>query len=315
MLFSPSVRDTIIKEIIEAIVRFQLIITPREFLDFIYSIMIGNDLDSYEEKDDLLKNLLPSLLFQGGDNLILKAISKLDPIRYSNLTHNQMLAGLFTSCSIPDDIKNLIQTAGAPDYVITRLNSFYRNNGRNLDATTKFIFRLYHLLSYHSESDDYKSFISMLPKFLMQDHKALSDLYETVGCVLPRHFGSFYDKSNMIPLSIQGGMFKLFTNLTLSPELIESSFNPAHPARFPLHITLSWRVRDKCIKLKVDYQLFRYLVDLKKGRLITDNERNSRFGTFIRDLASFSNNDEVTIVKYNGTEIKLSKIFESVRLS
>ena len=317
LLRMPNIRETIVKTIIEAIFRFKLIITPREFFDFIYSIIICKDLDNYNEKVDQFKVLLPTLIYNGNNNIILSAISKLDPIIYSNSDHDKMLSVLFTSYDIPQDLYKEFLNLHIPEAVIEIINNHYHNNGRELEATTKFVFSLYHLLLYHSESNVYKDFIELLPKVLLNDKEKLLHLYEITGRAIPRHFGSFYEKNNIVPLNIQGSKYKLFTYLNLKPKLVESQFNINHPSNFPLYVTLHWQIDNEIISLKVDYQLYSYLFDLDSGRLVTsfDNEKNLAFNTFVNNLAEYSNHEEMTIVKFNGTERKLQLILGDVRLS
>lgn len=316
ILQSPQVRDALVRGIIEAIVRFKLIITPREFLDFIYCIMIPRGLENYDVQQDYYKTLLPSLLFCGGTNLIQRAFAKLDPIVYSSTDHDKKLAELFTSYAIPVDIESAMRDARIPECIIDRINKFYQNNGRQLDVTTKFVFRLFHILSYHSESCVYTNFMRLLTKIFNHDLDAYAEIFEMVGRALPRHFGSFYEKSNMIPLGVQGGEYKLFANLELDPQPIDSQFNSDHPSRFPLWFNMKWRAGGDVICLKVDYQLYSYLDDLNLGRLVTgyENERDLAFSTFVRRLADKANMAEVTIVKSSGAEKKLQESFGKVRL-
>ena len=78
LLSIPEIRNCIVMTIIEAIVRYKMKITPREFLDFMYSIMVYPQ--EYKEKKDFYEALLPTLLYCGSENMIQKAISKLDPL-------------------------------------------------------------------------------------------------------------------------------------------------------------------------------------------------------------------------------------------
>ena len=150
LLMIPEVRETIVRTIIEAIIRFKLAITPREFLDFIYSILISKTLLGYEEKSNFYEALLPTLLYTGGENAILEAVSKLDPMKHSSTQHDADLSMLFTSNKIPHGfIPQLVSGYIVPQELLTRTNQFYSNNGRDVERTTKFLFRLKHLLSYH----------------------------------------------------------------------------------------------------------------------------------------------------------------------
>ena len=93
LLSIPDIRNCIVMTIIEAIVRYKMIITPREFLDFIYSIMVYPQ--EYKEKRDFYEALLPTLLYCGRENMIQKAISKLDPLKQSSTEHDKQLSVLF----------------------------------------------------------------------------------------------------------------------------------------------------------------------------------------------------------------------------
>lgn len=196
LLSIPEIRNTIIMTVIEAVVRFKMIITPREFLDFMYSIMVYPK--EYKEATDFYEALLPSLLYCGGDNMIQKAICKLDPLKQSSTEHDRQLSVLFTSYSIPQNYFDSVQLASLPEELIKRTNEFYSNNGRDIERTTKFIFRLKHLLSYHTECTVYDSYMGILNGIYNKNSHTMKEIYDFVAKAIPRHCGSYYEKSNMI---------------------------------------------------------------------------------------------------------------------
>lgn len=317
ILESYPVRDAIVKLIIEAIIRFKLIITPREFLDFVYSIMVYHSSEPYEEKRDFFKALLPTLLFEGGTNPIQRAISRLDPVVCSSTKHDNSLGELFTSYAIPERIRDEMRDVRIPDSLLDRVDVFYSNNGRDIEATTKFVFRLWHTLDYHSESAVYTKFVRLLAQVLDKQEDAYIQLYELVSRSIPRHFGSFTENTRMIPLNVQGGKYKLFATINLAPQEIVTQFVPHRPSRFPLFFYLRWAVDGKTIGLKFDYQLFEYLSELDQGRLVTtyENDKNLTFSNFVRGLAEKANLSEITILKCDGTQKLLKNTFGSVRFS
>jgi len=317
ILESSAVRDAIVKIIIEAIVRFKLIITPREFLDFVYSIMVYRSPEPYEEKRDFFKALLPTLLFDGGGNLIQRSVSRLDPVVCSSTNHDNSLADLFTSYSIPQEMRDAMIDARIPDQLLDRVDVFYSNNGRDIEATTKFVFRLCHLLDYHSESGVYIEFLGLLAQVLNRESGAYLQIYELVSRTIPRHFGSFTENDHMIPINVQGGEYKLFANIDLKPQEIVTQFDPSHPSRFPLSFHLKWNVGADEVVLKFDYQLFEYLSGLDQGRLVTsyENDKNLAFSNFVRSLAEKASLDEITVLKYDGGHKSLKTTFGSVRFA
>ena len=319
LLMLPEVRKSIILYVIEAIIRFNLSITPREFLDFIHSIIIPTNYAGYKEDKSFYESLLPSLLFRGGDNAILKALSKLDPLKHSSTIHDSTLSLLFTSNSIPDDFfQALSTTSKLPKYVITRTNQFYNNNGRDIERTTKFLFRLNHLLSYHSESETYKSFIESLKIVFSEDINKYGELYQLVSMAIPRHYGSYVVQQDSIPLNIQGGKYKMFATLQISPAMPVCRYNPAKPNEFYPNYHLIWEIPLHNNKdLVIDYSLYSYLYDLSQGKLaITyENEKNIRFGNFVRELASISNKSKAILVSNSeGHDLTMRESFNRIQI-
>ncbi len=68
LLSLPSVKNTITKLIIESIIRFQLIFTPRDFFDFLCSIIVFPFSGSYKEGQHFFESLLPTLIFEGNSS-------------------------------------------------------------------------------------------------------------------------------------------------------------------------------------------------------------------------------------------------------
>lgn len=310
LLKIPAIQDTICMTIIEAIVRYKLIITPREFLDFVYSIMVYPYYDEYKPKKDFFDALLPNLLYCGGENTIQRAISNLDPLKHSSTNHDKQLSVLFTSYTIPASYFDEQILNKLPKDLITRTNDFYSNNGKDIERTTKFVFRLKHLLSYHSESAVYTSFLSILRGVYMSDVYKMQEIYDMVGKAIPRHYGSYYSKPNMIPLNIQGGQYRLFASQPLKPEPIKSYFNKNNPTQFYMRFDLSWKFPNENVPLRMDYPLYSYLYELNKGKLALsyENEKDLTFSRFIRQLIRNCNcAQDLTVVRYDTTEKELSE--------
>lgn len=319
LLMLPEVRKSIILYVIEAIIRFNLSITPREFLDFIHSIIIPINYAAYKEDKSFYESLLPSLLFKGGDNAILKALSKLDPLKHSSTIHDSTLSLMFTSNSIPDDFfPTLTNTSKLPTYVITRTNQFYDNNGRDIERTTKFLFRLQHLLNYHSESETYKSFVDSLKTVFSEDISRYGELYQLVSTAIPRHYGSYVAQQDSIPLNIQGGKYKMFANLQMSPAEPIYRYNPDRPNEFYPNYRLIWEIPLHGNKdLVIDYSLYSYLYDLSQGKLAIayENEKNIRFGNFVRYLASISNKSKAVLVSNSeGHDLTMRESFNRIQI-
>lgn len=314
LLRIPDVQNTIVLTIIEAIVRYKLIITPREFLDFLYSIIVYPHYDEYidghKEKKEFFEALLPSLLYYGSENMIQKAISKLDPLKQSSTEHDKQLSVLFTSYSIPPSYLTEQQNSELPVELLKRTNEFYANNGRDIERTTKFVFRLKHLLSYHTESEVYKSYLALLKGIFNKDVHKMQEIYDVVAKAIPRHYGSYYEKSNMVPLNIQGGRYRLFGSLQLNPEPVKSYHSDLYKNEFLMRFDMSWKFPDESVPLRMDFQLYSYLYELNRGKLALsyENEKDLAFSRFLRKLVEKCNCEhEITVVRSDLGVLKLSE--------
>ena len=306
----PAIQDSIIKYTIEAIIRFKLIVTPREFQDFIYSILVFEDAEEYSESNHFVEALLPTLMFNGTRSKMQRFLSQLDPLKASNTLHDSDLALLFTSPQIPE---GYIDASLFPidSLIMTKVASMYKNNRKNVMRTTQFLFRLKHLCYYHSEKEEYREFLKILLGFFNYNGQTIHKLYDMVHNVIPRHYGSYTRPENTVPLNIQGSHYKLFVTID-KPKPGTPSVMYQESSIFSLKLILKWRIGGDDVCLPVDYSLYEYLSSLDKGRLSLnyESDKNLTFSRFIRKLVSHSNcEDEVIIMTSDNRKFKFSKEF------
>lgn len=321
LLSLPSVKETITKMIIEAIVRFQLIFTPRDFFDFICSIIVFPFSGSYKEQQHFFESLLPTLIFEGSSCKIQRAINRLDPLRVSSLEHNQKLSDLFTAFRL--EKQNLDENKLGELYndLKEKIDFYYCNHGKDTERISKFVFRLNHLLEYDSESPEYKNYLLYLSRYNDVDtrYDVINELEEIVNLCIPRHYGAYLEAGELVPLNIQGSKYRLFARIDKEMVDVDAPYLGENKNEFLLYIPLKWKVKEKLINLKMDFQLFEYLSSLEKGKLaITyESELNIEFSRFIRDLIKNSASDkEVIIISSNNKQLSLkSKINNAITLS
>lgn len=287
LLCLPAVQDAIVNILIESIVRYKLLLTPRELFDFIYRIVVPDTLKDYRPRK-FFESLLPSIFFNGGDNKILKTIALLDPLKHGCIDHNNCLSDLFTSVEIPAKLRAEL-TGKVHTKFFDILTEFYHNNRQNIDDISKLIFRLEHLLKYHSESKEYKAFLGILSGYYEKDTTRFDSLYELISDCIPHYYGSYTDRDHIVPLNIQGREYKMFVGCdNLEPVWDEDSvsFDPNNRNQFVIEILTRWKVQKLLPPLKVEYQLYEDLCRIKSGKLTLANERdhNLQFGKFINDL-------------------------------
>lgn len=321
LLALPSVKNAITKLIIEAIIRFQLIFTPRDFFDYIYSIIVFPFSGSYKEGQHFFESLLPTLIYEGKSSKIQRAINQLDPLRVSSLEHNKELSVLFTTFKLPDDCIEEKELGELYKGLKDKINFYYRNHGKDTERISKLVFRLKHLLKYDSESQEYKKFLSYLSRYNDPEtrYDVINELEEIINICIPRHYGVYIEAGELIPLNIQGSKYRLFARINKEMTNVDAPYLGENRNEFLLYIPLEWKVKETLIPLKMDYQLFEYISSLEKGKLaITyESELNIEFSRYIRELIKNSSSDkEVIIISSENKQLSLkSKFNNAITLS
>lgn len=298
-LLLNTVQDAIVKLVIESVVRYNQTVTPREFLDFIYSILVYSNIQNYKERTDFFDALLPSLLFGKTSNKIQKSVAQLDPVKVSSVIHDDKLSNLYSAFDYDDSFLDQERLGSELANSFGKaLSRFYKNKNKDKVKLTTLIFRMNHLLDYHSESIVYITFLHQLKGFYSQDPDTFQEISDLVRYAIPRHYGSYYDKDGFIPLNIQGSKYKLFAKLDLDNPDFNPEFDPQKPYVFDPAITMVWNFK-KPVLLRISYSLFEHLIALKQGKLSTtyEGEQNLDFSNFIRTISKFSDAEkEVKII-------------------
>ncbi len=314
LLSIPAIQDAIVKIIIEAIIRFKMMLTPRELFDFIYRIVVPDSYGTFNPSKDFFKSLMPNILFGGGENKILKCLAMLDPLKHGCIDHNDYLSELFTSVTIPDEeCYNHLKDKLHPRF-FELLDEYYKNNRNNVEDISKLLFRVKHLMDYHSESDEYRSFLNILCGYYDNDKDRLFPLYETIQRSIPHFYGSYTDKLNVVPLDIQGKEYKMFVSCdNLKPNPQDAvPFDTNNRNKFVVRIDTHWKVNTAVPPLKVEYQLYEYLCKIQRGKLTQTDDRNHNlsFSGFICNLVQQTDfKEKVLILTSDNQQLTLSRTF------
>lgn len=321
ILSMAAVKKSIEMLTIECMVRFQLIFTPRDFFDFICSIIVFPFTEKYNEGRYLFESLLPTLIFSGNTSKIQRMVGQLDPLRVSSLDHNKDLAVLFTAYELHDDTLDRHKLSCVYEQLKEKINFYYKNHGKDTERISKFIFRVSHLIDYHSESEAYRKFLKNLSLYNNEETRndVILELEEKVDLSIPRHYGAYTQVSDLIPLNIQGSKYRLFARIDKSMSSVDVPYIGEFRNEFLLYIPMQWDIKNNLVDLKMDYKLFEYICSLEKGKLpITyESELNMEFSRFIRELIKYSSGDkEVVIISSDERTVCLkSKLNNVVTLS
>lgn len=311
LLSMPNVQDSLIQILIESIVTFEVIVTPRKFLDFIYSIMVYESDKKYVYNSDFIKRLLPSLLFDGTKNLLQKEVSKLDPMKTRSRDKDTYITQLYATNDF-DSIFN--KTIYSNIQCRDELKNFFSTNSSSADGIIGLLTRLEFLSSYTPSNLVYKKYIDLLSQYWHEEKSVKLDLYDLFHQAITRHHGA-YVKDNLVPLGIQGRKYKLFCKVKYYLETTAHLIDENAPNKFNLDMLLKWKIGSGSdtpnVYIKLDFNLFDYLFKIKKsGKLSTIYERNLHMGLnhFIAKIIKYSNDDEVIyIVDSNNNKYTLSE--------
>lgn len=326
LLMQENVRETIVKLIIEAIIRFKLVLTPRDFFDFIYSIIVTPKWMKYAKRTDFFASQLPSLLFDSNGGKIQQAISKLDPLKYSSLKHDNELSQFYSSFTYNEKfINHALIESDLFGYYTKTLTQLYSAGTEQNDKSNKgniaiFVFRLNRILKYESYSESYKRFIKDLSGYYSNKPYVFGSINEMVKKSIPRLYGSYIEESDYVPLNIQGSQYKLFTSLEIPDADIAptTNFNVQFPFIFDLYFNTKWEFNTESINLKVDYPLYEHMYELKEGKLSShyDGEKNLNFSNFVRKLTKHSNSkNTIYIIDTDNKKQKLTNKYNQIQLS
>ena len=325
LLMHENIRKTIVNLIIESIVRFKLVLTPREFLDFIYCILVPPRWSKYGRRSDFFTSQLPSLLFDPHGGKIQQAISKLDPLKYSSLLHDNELSKFYASFEFDRNcINSELLDHDIVDYYTSTLSQLYNASSGQSEKNNKgniavLIFKLNRLLEYQSYSEAYKKFLKDITGYYASQAAVLREINEMVKMSVPRLYGSYIDEPDFVPLNLQGSNYKIFTSLQIPDADIEprEPFNVDYPFIFDMYFNTEWDFDTEQIPLKIDFQLYEHMYELRRGKLSShfDGEKNLQFSNFVRKLSKFSDaKKSLTIVDSENQRHKLTNKYNQIQL-
>lgn len=325
LLMQENIRKTIVNLIIEAIVRFKLVLTPREFLDFIYCILVPPKWSKYGRRTDFFSSQLPSLLYDSNGGKIQQAISRLDPLKYSSLLHDNELSKFYASFTFDKScIDSDLLDKEIVEYYTGTLSQLYNASSGQGDRNNKgniavLIFKLNRLVKYESYSAPYKKFLKDIAGYYASKAAVLSEINEMVKMSVPRLYGSYIEEPDFVPLNLQGSNYKIFTSLQIPEADIapRKPFNVEYPFIFDLYFNTEWNFSTELIPLKIDFPLYEHMYELRNGKLSShfDGEKNLQFSNFVRRLSKFSDaKKSLTIVDSDNNKHKLTNKYNQIQL-
>ncbi|MCF6796625.1 DNA phosphorothioation-dependent restriction protein DptF [Bacillus sp. ET1] len=309
-----EIRDGIVRLLIEAIVKYKMIISTRALLNFLYDILVpsqgSGDFLSYGTIEKA-ESLLPNLLF-GGQNRshLLSIIAKMDPIHLRSNAIDQALIELNNSVNMVETFNRYLQLEEFESWrkELNELGPFYELSSSSRQIFNKTLIRTAFFLSKAMKETFvdlyYQRYMKYLYAFNIGNRSNLREMYDLVKESIFLWNGSpetdyvYMDKSSSTIQVAQSLIIKRFVG-----NLIEKKEEVLN--RFKLNMVLGFADKNKQnpVFLEIDYQLYEMMVKLSKGYQPNkkDKEDCIQFIEFIDKVMKLGNKDkELLFVQLQG---------------
>lgn len=296
----------LINLLIEIMVKYKLIISARNLLNFFYDILVDSSLDSnydlfklkkYIRKKthkELLNSLIENLIFENNkSNKILDNLKNIDPLRLRNkerdleiINFSLNLKTVFSNDSvhplINGIVKNLILTDDNRREIIKySIRYNYLKNPLSNEIYNNYLKSLYDLNTGLNRNNIIKTYKEVTESiYLWNDGDYKNQL-----------FGIFPGRKQL--------KYKIQEKLELRPDLKNINTQDKDVLdKFYSNLMLHFLSGDNSFKIEIDYFLYELLYKLKEGYKISVGDRNIfiNFDNLLKDLAKYGEGSKKLII-------------------
>ena len=326
LLGQEEVKLRVIQVLIEAIVKFKLIVSVRLIMNFIYDLIVPPGFSSLSEKEIIkiagksnvqgkfYQWTLPWLLFESHNtSVILRHINKLDPVGSTNENLDHLIIKIGTSVS-PSTYFVEYGMLDREDTIFQELGSIPTLDRIKLFVRLNF---LKNLVNEFIESDTvYTEFMKNLYFYQAYHRSKLLDFYRKGQKAIFLWNGIV--KSDEGYLNINIGRSQNRYKVSQKIQMVPAPKNTPPPIngfidRFSTTLALRFKVNgsEEALEVKVDYALYRLLMSINQGYRANFNDKNNHvdFKQFINRLSNLnSQGRDVFIQEVQGKQSKKFKL-------
>jgi DNA phosphorothioation-dependent restriction protein DptF len=307
MLQNEFVQKQITNLLIEAIVKFKLVISARAFLNFIADIMIPDDLRSLPlmSEFDVLKNSVPTLLFGRKErSVILHSMNHADPIHKRASSIDQVVIDLNTLSDWEGLIEEYIASETGEGW-LKPLADGTALTGYSFDLFFKTFIRAAYLTNqqFSSKLEDrhYNEFIKNLYYFNVGEKEPIIKFYGDIKSAIFNWKGS--PQKEYIYINKPDEKFRLAQKLVLKPTVSHIKTNTEEVLySFKSSIMIGYHRGDQTTRefLDIDYPLYELLMKVEDGYRPNkkDVEDAIKFVEFIDKLMTFGEKKNELLIHY-----------------
>lgn len=319
----------------KAMIKNNLSPSVRDINNFFYEVIVGNTFNnsvidemSVERQTHFMHNLSLWLLFESTDGL-LAYTAKEDPLNDSMRSCDQQIIAL----NLKRDLKKwLLEEAVSVDSVFRQVHSnivfcennrfvtVYRDNEKNMKRDIYKYFIRCSQMKYSLEDKSFNRFLNFLYEYNKGNEKACAEIINLIKECVYLWNGRLGDKSggiikNGVIIGKGTNRYFLFKKMeiqfsrNLEIKLLDDGIE------FPNFTTIMrfgfvlQEQKKKVVYLDVDYELYAFLLEVKKGYTPTNSDRkaNVKYDSFVRNLIAISRSDFYVYSKFgNGETYKIS---------
>lgn len=310
------------KLLIETVIKDKVILTTREILNFIYTIIVSQEFSFAEIKESqvdisrylkkFIRQITPSLLFDSVDvTLLMNVINKYDPLHNRSEKADESAIAYYIKSDITEEIEKVFNNVSygkvfCDETIISKL-SYDKMLKANL---FKLLVRVDAIDNNMFIDEVYNNFLSDLFVYNLGRGKALGKLYEMVEHAVIQWCGS--DKEGNVCLNDNHDSFSLYESIKFNENLdnLPVTRGESELKRLIPFVVTSFEDNDgKIINLDIDYSLYELLAKLNKGYIQTADDRNNHadFISFIdKILHTGELGKEVLITSEDGKKAIIS---------
>ncbi len=321
LIRDEKVQSKIIEVLVEAMIKYKIIVSTRSLLNFLYDILVGQEFSisiyrllNYEDRARAyIKSLLPNLLYSHPDySNILEDISKIDPLSIRSESIDEIIVRF----NILDDVLALIKDNIADNICITALEEMDINRRVKEKKETKIellelFIRLYKLCGTPNkleiEDEVYQSFIKDLYSYNANDIRGLKELYSNLIDAIFSWNGGTTKGTVGINIGVNQFNYKVSQGLKIQPYIQHQNSNKNSVLeRFVPYITLtiSDEKGDRTESIDVDFALFKLIKDIKEGYRPNARDKNNfiSFTNMIDRIYNYGDKKKEVIIETKNTD-------------
>ena len=189
LLMNEQVRKRIVEKIIHVIIRNKMIVSTREFYNFIVDLIVPSEILLNPQSTAFsLENSLPNLLFNHPErSAILFGLNELDPVFIKNSLNDELIASIFMQPDLSTYLSSVIGVDGNIPY------DHYWRNAISLNEhleVARFVIRLKELLNENNEQSDFSHFVKYLYAFYKGTGEVIEEVFPLLEKVVYQWKGS-----------------------------------------------------------------------------------------------------------------------------